>query len=428
MAIEAHPRVLGAQAAETTAVENIGVERARYFPSFDLAVGGGWERTDTPGTRARNGPLNIENDPVNVAPRSDATISVEQMVFDGWQTLGRTRSAEHGAKAAGHDVDFAGEEIAIRVVDAYLEVLRNRERVMLAEANLAAHRGVLKDVTEKAETGAGSQVDVFQAEARTALSNTRLREEQSNLRNSEADYVEAVGEMPGELELPDPPADAIPASVDDALNDAVENSPELLSANSVSRSRKEDVNALKWPFWPRFDIVASHTYEKDDDPTNRGVSSQSRAQLRMTYNLYRGGEDRSRLNRAVERLGQTVHRAAEVRRLLEEQMRVDYNELNVARDQLPALEGRVMATDNTLGGYREQFDLGLRSLLDVLDVQNELLTASNALVDGEFRYRGAHYQILSTAGMLLKTLGVPVVAPKAKLPEPIFDQLSGPTY
>ncbi|MCH8154008.1 MAG: NAD(P)-binding domain-containing protein [Proteobacteria bacterium] len=120
--------------------------------------------------------------------------------------------------------------------------------------------------------------------------------------------------------------------------------------------------------------------------------------------------------RAVERMGQTVHREAEVRRLLEEQMRVDFNELNVARDQLPALEGRVMATDNTLSGYREQFDLGLRSLLDVLDVQNELLTASNALVDGEFRYRGAHYQILSTAGMAIScgsSISCAAVAPRS---------------
>ena len=73
-------------------------------------------------------------------------------------------------------------------------------------------------------------------------------------------------------------------------------------------------------------------------------------------------------------------------------MRVDYNEISVARDQVPIIEQRVMATERVLEGYTEQFELGLRSLLDVLDVENELFTARISLVEAEFRYTFAHYQ------------------------------------
>ena len=87
-------------------------------------------------------------------------------------------------------------------------------------------------------------------------------------------------------------------------------------------------------------------------------------------------------------------------------MRVDYNELSVARDQVPIIEQRVMATERVLEGYTEQFELGLRSLLDVLDVENELFTARVSLVESEYRYKFAHYQLLSDAGTLLTTVGV----------------------
>ena len=128
--------------------------------------------------------------------------------------------------------------------------------------------------------------------------------------------------------------------------------------------------------------------------------------LRLRYNLYRGGADKARTARAKERASQTLQREFEIRRLIEERMRVDYNEISVARDQVPIIEQRVMATERVLEGYTEQFELGLRSLLDVLDVENELFTARISLVEAEFRYTFAHYQPLSDAGMLLNTVGV----------------------
>ena len=247
MAIGAHPRVFGAKAAEEEAIDSIDVERSNFFPTLDVIAGSGYVRTDNEGTRDRPTKPPGTGGVVNVLPRTDVSISLVQRIFDGIDTLSRTRSARHVATATGFDVRFAADEIGVRAVQAYLNVLREREIVLFGEDNVAKHREVLQNVTDRFDSGAGSQVDVSQAESRLALAESRLREQRSNLRIAEIDYLEAVGEMPADLDVPDSPVGAIPASVDDALGSAFDNNPELLSATAFVESRKEDIETASSP-------------------------------------------------------------------------------------------------------------------------------------------------------------------------------------
>ena len=406
IAVGGHPRVFGAKAAEEVAVDTIDVERATYFPTIDADAGLGYVRTDNEGTGDRTSRPPGDGSDVNVLPRYDASVRLTQRIFDGFETLSRTRSAKHSADAAGFDVRDAAEEIALRAIQAYLNVLRDRAIVMLGEANVAKHREVQDKVTERLEGGAGSEVDVFQADSRLALAENRLREQRSNLRISETDYQEAVGQMPDDLDVPANPADAIPSTEEDGVAVAWDNNPEIKSAAAIVESRRDDIDVARSPYWPQLNLEVSESWDKDADPTNRGPGVTTEAILRLRYNLYRGGADQARTARAKERASQTLQREFEIRRLIEERMRVDYNELSVARDQVPIIEQRVMATEQVLVGYTEQFELGLRSLLDVLDVENELFTARISLVEAEYRYKFAHYQLLSGAGTLLSTVGV----------------------
>ena len=414
IAVGGHPRVYGAKAAEEVAADTVDVERATYFPEINAFTGSGYVRTDNPGTRDRNGVGSTHRGPVNVLGRTDATVTLTQRIFDGFETLSRTRSAEHSAESAGFDVRDAAEDIAVRAVQAYINVLRDRDIILLGEANVAKHREVHEKVTERFESGAGSEVDVFQADSRLALAENRLREQRSNLRISETDFLEAVGQMPEDLDVPANPADAVPATEEDGVNTAWDNNPEIKSAAAIVESRRDDIDVARSPYWPTLNLEASHTWDKDADPNARGIGNTTEVILRLRYNLYRGGADKARTARAKESASQTLQREFEIRRLIEERMRVDYNEISVARDQVPIIEQRVMATERVLEGYTEQFELGLRSLLDVLDVENELFTARVSLVEAEFRYTFAHYQLLSDAGMLLNTVGV--VRPESSVP------------
>ena len=259
IAVGGHPRVYGAKAAEEVAVDTVDVERATYFPEINAFTGSGYVRTDNPGTAGRSTRPAAKGTVVNVLGRTDATVTLTQRIFDGFETLSRTRSAEHSADSAGHDVRDAAEDIAVRAVQAYLNVLRDRDIIMLGEANVAKHREVQDKVTERFESGAGSEVDVFQADSRLALAQNRLREQRSNLRVSETDYLEAVGQMPEDLDVPANPADAVPATEEDGVATAWENNPEIKSAAAIVESRRDDIEVAKSPYWPTLNLEASHT-------------------------------------------------------------------------------------------------------------------------------------------------------------------------
>ncbi len=225
IAVGGHPRVFGAKAAEGVAADTIDVERATYYPEINAFAGTGYVRTDNPGTADRATRGTTGDAHVNVLARTDATVTLTQRIFDGFETLSRTRSAEHSAESAGHDVRDAAEDIAVRAVQAYMNVLRDRDIILLGEANVARHRDVLDKVSERFEAGAGTEVDVFQAESRLALAENRLREQRSNLRISETDYLEAVGQMPEDLDVPATPAGAVPATEADGVQTAWDNNP-----------------------------------------------------------------------------------------------------------------------------------------------------------------------------------------------------------
>ena len=248
IAVGGHPRVYGAKAAEEVAADTVDVERATYFPEINAFTGSGYVRTDNPGTRDRNGVGSTHRGPVNVLGRTDATVTLTQRIFDCFETLSRTRSAEHSAESAGFDLRDAAEDIAVREVQAYINVLRDRDIIMLGEANVAKHREVHEKVTERFESGAGSEVDVFQADSRLALAENRLREQRSNLRISETDFLEAVGQMPEDLEVPANPADAVPATEEDGVNTAWDNNPEIKSAAAIVESRRDDIDVARSPY------------------------------------------------------------------------------------------------------------------------------------------------------------------------------------
>jgi adhesin transport system outer membrane protein len=409
IAIESHPTVLAAQAAQRVREKQVDEARAPFFPDVNGRAASGYERTNSPGTRGRasRGPASIDSS-VEIL-HTDSNISVRQMVFDGFETINRTDAARTRVEAAGHQIRDSEEEIALRAAQAYLSVLEGRDVVELADENVRAHVEVLDDVRLRAQQGGGSIADVRQAEARLALAQTRLTELRGDLRDAESDFIEAVGTVPDDLELPEPPEDAMPAAMEEAVEKSVAGSPAIRAAAVAVAARRTDIEASNGVFYPRFDIELTAA-RNHNIQGSRGLEQNYQAFGVVRWNLFRGGADLARKRRLTELASQSVQLEAETKRLTEEQMRVDFNALQVSQDRLPTLEDRVLAADQVVVAYRQQFQLGQRTLLDVLDVENELFQARVALVQGEFDLRDANYRVLATMGALGPTLGAVAAA------------------
>ncbi len=340
---------------------------------------------------------------------TNSNLFLRQMIFDGFETKNREAAARVRTEVAGHQIDDAREVIALRAIEAYLSVLRAREVVELAEENVVSHIEVLDDTRLRATQGGGSIADVRQAEARLALARTRLTELRGESRDAETDFLEAVGTAPQDLELPEAPDDALPEDAAAMVDSAMGANPAVRAAVRTVEARRTDVEASKGVYWPRLDIELSAERNQNVEgsgPGGRVHNYQAFAVAR--WNFFNGGADVAATRRLNEVASQAVQLEAETRRLVTEQARIDFNAMTVADERIATLEDRVLAADQVVGVYREQFKIGQRTLLDVLDVENELFQSRVALVNGEIELLVSKYQILSTLGSLNATLGIVV--------------------
>jgi adhesin transport system outer membrane protein len=179
------------------------------------------------------------------------------------------------------------------------------------------------------------------------------------------------------------------------------------------QASEQQYEAAKSAFYPRFDAELSRGADNnlDGEP---GHSNEWQAMLRMRYNLFAGGSNKADLQSKSHQINQAMDIRNNALRVLAEDLGLAWNALHNARQQLPIAQQYVDHSSRVRESYQKQFTLGERSLLDLLDSENELFTASRRLEDVRFTELFTQYRIKATMGSLLKSQGV--VAPMASAP------------
>ena len=223
-------------------------------------------------------------------------------------------------------------------------------------------------------------------------------------KNGVAEFYRVVGEYPQSLVVP-LAVDGVPGTLEQALELALSNNPGLKAVEAELEASIAGRKQAKGSFYPRFDLEVGAT-RNDDLDGSEGANDDESAVVRMTYNIYRGGADRARLNEAEAREFAVREGVRSSKRAVEEDVTLIWNELQDILIRLEYLDAHVRSTKEVLSVYREQLSLGKRTLLDLLDVQNELLRAQIAKVSGEYIALLARYRVLASTGQLLATLEI----------------------
>src|SRR5262245_25117096 len=224
-ALKRFPDFRAAQANRRATVERVDQARAAYYPSADFTLGSGKENSDTPATR---GPQGTGTDVT--LNRREAELTVSQTIFDWGASWFDLRRSSERAGGATHQVANAAETVALRVGQAYLEVLRLRGQVTLAEENVAVHERTVQQVQTLVERGAGRRSDLQQAQGRLALAQSQLTQARGQLAQSEAGYRHLVGANPGDLRRPAPFAERLPDDIERVIKDTLAAHPAVLAA------------------------------------------------------------------------------------------------------------------------------------------------------------------------------------------------------
>ena len=327
------------------------------------------------------------------------------MLFDGFFSKNEVARQKATLQAASYRVLAAAEDVGLRATQTYLDVLRRQEQVALAKDNLAAHQRVYDQIRMRSERGVGRTADTDQAAGRLALAQANVEAVQGNLRDAEIAYVRVVGEMPTDLALPTVPADKLPADLQGLVGDARETHPTLLSAVADIDATTAQHEQARSNDFPRFDLELGASHNSNLDGV-RATDEDLIAMVRMNYNIYRGGADLARKRSTAHRITEAKNIRDRAEDQVIEEASLSWNDYMTAQTRLELLRHHADSANSTRTAYLKQFNIGQRSLLDLLDTENERFVAESNYIEGKYRLMYAYYRIFGSEGQLLSTLGV----------------------
>lgn len=365
-----------------------------WYPTIDLAAGVGLEEIER------------ENSSTSLT-RKEASIRLTENLFQGFRTENEIDRYQARLDASIYTSEAMANQIALDMTEAYLNLLKEQELLMLEEENQKTHERILDQIMQRSEAGIGNQVEVDQAKARLALASSNLMAAKNNHQDALARFQRVLGRMPDNDLIKPEYEFQFPEKLVEAIDIAMLNHPTLRSANADIAEAQAQHRTAKSSFYPRLDLEIEKTFDEDINGVE-GKNHNFQAMLRARYNLYNGGKDSAQL----ESTSVAVQQAAEIRnnarRQTIENLKYAWNARNYVGGQLEYVKQHIKLTYETLEGYRKQFSLGRRSLLDLLNTEDEYNSALRTLVTSETDYMVAEYRILNGMGTLLETLQVNV--------------------
>jgi len=399
--VRTNPEIAAARKNRRAIGQELRGARGLYFPQVDVHGAFGSEASLNAATRSRG------KSGFDAMPRQEAGVVIQQRLFDGFFTDNEVARQKARVNSARHRVNDTAQAVALRGVEAYIDVLRTARVVALSNGNVKAHQAILRRVSVRARGGRGPRSDVAQARARLFAAQGNLAQAKGRYDDAVARYRAIVGEKPEGLEQVTAPELELPSSVDAGVAVALKGAPAILASGADVSTARRQIGVARSEYFPKVNLEASANRLRNAGGT-RGTTRDGRVMAVGRWSLYRGGSDTARLREAKARLSEARDRLDQARREVAQQVRLSWAALNAARGRRVALQNQVAATLKVRDAYSKQFDLGRRTLLDLLDIQSELFTTRTQLVTEDSTVKFGVYRTLATMGVLLKTMGVPL--------------------
>jgi adhesin transport system outer membrane protein len=402
LTIDENPEIQSARSERLAVEQEVDQAKSSYFPSVDLGAGYGFERSNNPVTRRGNPDgknRNVDYD------RTELFANLRQMLFDGFATPSEVNRHKARTDARAYTVFGQSEITALEAVEAYLNVLRRQDLLQLAKENLKIHERTNDQIVLRAERGVGKQADAQQSAGRLALAESNVKSEEGNLFDAETAFQRVIGVLPDQLEPALDPIDKIPESLEIAIEEAIYNHPILKSANSDIESAFAQHNTAASPYYPRVDLEAGYSWNNNLD----GIPDKNEdltAMVRMQWNVFKGGKDKARRSETAHLISQAKNIRDNTYRQVVESMRLSWVAHQTVKNQMVFFKQHSDASIKTNKAYQEQFNIGQRSLLDLLDSANEMFQAKSAYVNSLYDQQFAMFRILTSKGTLNEFLNV----------------------
>ena len=386
---QSNPTINAERARVRTLDESVAIARAQGRPQVSGTAGVNQDLTRTGGGNGRN---------------LSAGVDVSYPLFTGGRVRNSVRAADERVAAGRATLRATEGDVFTEAVGAYMDVIRDRTIVTLNENEVRVLQTNLQATRDRFEVGDLTRTDVAQSEARLALARSTLATAQGRLRSSEENYRRVIGALPGDLDPPDP-LPALPSNPDQAVDIALNNTADLVSINAQARAAGLDVSVARAGRLPTVSAIGSGretnylgTAGQQFGPLapNNTVSTGVGVQARIP--IYQGGLVGAQVRQAQSIQGQLLEQGVQIERSVVANTRAAFASYQAAQQAIAANQVAVSANTLALEGARAEQSVGTRTVLDVLNAEQELLNSQVALVTARRDAYVAGFSLLNAMG------------------------------
>jgi len=338
-------------------------------------------------------------------PSSRGSVVVRQLLFDGFKSINEIWRHAARVDAAAARTHEHSELTALDAAEAYVDVVRYRRLVALAQENVRAHRSILSNVQSRFSGGRAGEGDLEQTKERVDAAEAALTEFRRSLADAEAKFLKAIGVSPHNLRAPGR-LRGLPQSKDRVLAVALTDNPTIKAAQGDVDAARYAFHSTAGLFVPQISFEGRATWGNNADGFYGDYDQQS-VNIVGTWDIFRGGQDSWKRKEEAERYNQTTMAHARLQRGALESVDIAWNARTITVQRIAQLQSQITADRKVIAAYSKEYDLGQRSLIDLLNAENQLFNAQVSLESSRAVAVFADYQLLAAMGKLLDYVRAP---------------------
>ncbi len=386
----ANPTLTGQRETLKSSDAGVAIARAAGRPQVSATVGVTRDLT-------RSGRFDVGG---SKGPFITGGVDLSYPLFQGGTVRNNVEAAKTRVEAGRATLRAVEGDVFTEAVAAYMDVIRDRAIVELNNNNVQVLDTNLQAARDRFEIGDVTRTDVAQSEARLSLQRSELLDAQARLTTSEENYRRVIGKRPDALQPP-PPLPPFPATADQAVQIALANNPDLIAVTRQAEAANYDVRSVRGTRLPTVSAVASGDYANTISGDTQGIPRSGTATsigVQGRIPLYQGGLPAARIRQAQALEGETLERRIATERAVVANTRSAFATYKAATDAIASNQVAVSANELALEGARAENSVGTRTILDVLNAEQELLNSQVLLVTARRDQYVADFQLLNAMG------------------------------
>ncbi|CZI38689.1 TolC family outer membrane protein [Legionella pneumophila] len=396
----ANPDILLNTAKGLSAKQAIDKAKGGLYPSIDVTGGFGRQRSINPTSAA------IDDSPSTTLNIVESAVELRQRLFAGGGIINEVKRNQYLTEAQKWKTQGIAEDLALEITKNYFAVLLHERLYAYSIENLKAHKAVFKMIKERATAGITRTAEVDQANARLALAEANKISALADLQEVKINYAKTVGKWPENLQVPHVPArKSLPNNLARIIEKGLDNHPTVKSSYADIKEAKAQYDVARAAYYPEVNLVLNSSKNKNLGGL-AGPNDSDTVAVRMNYNAFRGGADAARIRETAYQVQEAYETKNRTLLELKETIRLAWNAYVASALRIQPLKQHVTASRKTRTAYQDEFKVGKRTLLDLLDSQNEYYESQIELARAENDEILSRYRILNGMGCLLKYLNL----------------------